>query len=198
VSYLGHVITEEGLRPDPKKDEVIENFPRPTSTKQLKSFLGMASYYRKFISNFSKIAAPFYMLLEKDAHFEWLDDQENSFQKLKQKLMSQPILQYPDFTREFILATDASNEAIGAVLSQGQIGKDLPIAYASRNLNKAEKHYSTSEKELLAIVWGIKRFRPYLYEGKFKIASAQTSPIDNVHKRSRFKATTMEDKTIGI
>jgi hypothetical protein len=171
VSYLGHVITEDGVRPDPKKVEVIENFPRPTSTKQLKSFLGMASYYRKFISKFSKIAAPLYMLLKKDAHFEWLDDQENAFQGLKQKLMSQPILQYPDFAREFILTTDASNEGIGAVLSQGQIGKDLPIAYASRNLNKAEKNYSTSEKELLAIVWGIKHFRPSLYGRKFKIAS---------------------------
>jgi hypothetical protein len=85
--------------------------------------------------------------------------------------MSQPILQYPDFTREFTLTTDASNEGIGAVLSQGQIGKDLPIAYASRNLNKAEKNYSTSEKELLAIVWGIKHFRPYLYGRKFKVAT---------------------------
>jgi hypothetical protein len=79
-------------------------------------------------------------------------------------------LQYPDFTKEFILTTDASNQGLGAVLSQGEIGKDLPIAYASRNLNQAEKNYSTSEKELLAIVWGIKHFRPYLYGRKFKIA----------------------------
>jgi hypothetical protein len=99
----------------------------------------MASYYRKFISNFSKTALPLYMLLKKDAHFEWLDDQENAFQGLKQELMSQPTLQYPNFTVEFILTTDDSNDGIGAVLSQGQIGKDLPTAYASRILNKTEK-----------------------------------------------------------
>jgi hypothetical protein len=111
------------------------------------------------------------MLLKKDAHFDWSDNQENAFQKLKEKLISKPILQYPDFSKEFILNTDASNEGIGAILSQGQIGKDLPIAYASRNLNKAERNYTTSEKELLAIIWGIRHYRPYLYGRKFKIAS---------------------------
>jgi hypothetical protein len=171
VTYLGHVITEDGVRPDPGKVEVIEKFPRPQSAKQLKSFLGLVGYYRKFVQNFSKIAAPLYMLLKQDAQFVWSDNQENAFQKLKGKLITKPILQYPDFSKEFILTTDASNEGIGAILSQGQIGKDLPIAYASRNLNKAERNYTTSEKELLAIVWGIKHYRPYLYGRKFKIAS---------------------------
>jgi hypothetical protein len=163
--------TEEGVRPDPGKVEVIENFPKPDSTKKLKGFLGMTGYYRKFIANYSKIAAPLYLLLKKDAQFLWGDDQEHAFQKLKGKLISRPILQYPDFSKEFILTTDASNDGIGAILSQGQIGKDLPIAYASRNLNKAERSYTTSEKELLAIVWGIKHYRPYLYGRKFTIVS---------------------------
>jgi len=88
----------------------------------------------------------------------WLESQEIAFRTLKQKLISQPILQYPDFSREFILITDASNDGAGAVLSQGQIGKDLPIAYMSRSFNKAERNYSTVEKELAAIVWGIKHF----------------------------------------
>jgi hypothetical protein len=171
VGYLGHVITEEGVRPDPEKVEVIEKFPRPDSTKKLKCFLGMTGYYRKFINNYSKIATPLYLLLKGDAQFIWGNNQENAFQKLKEKLMSKPTLQYPDFTREFVLTTDASNDGIGAILSQGEIGKDLPIAYASRNLNKAEKNYTTSEKELLAIVWGIKHFRPYLYGRKFKTVS---------------------------
>jgi hypothetical protein len=85
--------------------------------------------------------------------------------------MSQPILQHPDFSREFILTTEATNDGAGALLSQGQISKGLPIAYASRSFNKAEKNYSTVEKELAAIVWGIKHFRPYLYGRKFKIVS---------------------------
>ena len=137
----------------------------------MKSFLGMIGYYRRFIPRFSKIAAPLHALFKKDAKFEWTMEQENAFQQLKGKLTSKPILQYPDLEKDFILTTDASNQGLGAVLSQGEIGKDLPIAYASRNLNSAEKNYTTSEKELLAMIWGVKHFRPYLYGRKFKIAS---------------------------
>jgi hypothetical protein len=133
--------------------------------------LGLAGYYRWFVPLFSKIAAPLHKLLKKDAKYVWEEEQEIAFQTLEQKLMSQPILQYPDFSREFILTTDASNEGTGAVLSQGEVGKDLPIPYASCSFNKAEKNYSMVEKELAAIVWGIKHFRPCLYGRKFKIVS---------------------------
>jgi hypothetical protein len=126
----------------------------------------MASYYRKIIPRFSQIAAPLHSLLKKNAKFEWLGEQE-----ALQKLMSQPLLQYPDFSKEFILSTNASNEGIGAVLAQGQLEKELPIAYASRSLNMAERNYSTSEKELLVIVRSTKHFRPYLYGRKFKITT---------------------------
>jgi hypothetical protein len=135
VSYLGHVITEKGVLPDPRKVLTIENYPRPTNVKQLKSYLGIASYYRKFIPNFSRIAAPLHALLKANMSFEWKEEQELAFQTLKDKLVSKPILQYPDFAKEFVLTTDASNDGLGAILSQGEIGKDLPIAYASRNLN---------------------------------------------------------------
>jgi hypothetical protein len=110
----------------------------------------MKRYYRRFIPRFSKIAAPLHALF-KDTKFEWTAEQENAFMSLKSKLTTQPILQYPDFSKEFILTTDASNQGLGAILSQGEIGKDLPTAYASRNLNRAEKNYSKSEKELLAL-----------------------------------------------
>jgi hypothetical protein len=105
--------------------------------------------------------------LKKGTKFEWTERQENAFQYLKCKLTGQPILQYPDFSREFVLTTDASNQGLGAVLSQGPIGKDLPIAYASHRLNSAESHCTTSEKELLAIVWATKYFRAYLYGWRF-------------------------------
>jgi len=98
------------------------------------------------------------VLLKKEAKYMWEESQEMAFRTLKQRLLSQPILQYPDFSREFILTTDASNDGAGVVLSQGQIGKDLPIAYASRSFNKAERNYSTVEKELAAILWGINHF----------------------------------------
>jgi len=171
VSYLGHQITESGVRPDPQKVAAIEQFPTPTDAKKLKTFCGMVSYYRRFIPNCSKIASPLYKLLKKDARFERNEPQENAFQHLKAKLVSRPILQYPDFSKEFILTTDASNQGLGAVLSQGPVGKDLPIAYASRRLNSAEVHYTVSEKELLSVVWATKYFRPYLYGRRFKVVS---------------------------
>jgi hypothetical protein len=171
VNYLGHQITETGGRLDPQKVAAIERFATPTNQKQLKTLCGMISYYRRFIPNCSRIASPLYKLLKKDAKFEWTETQENTFQYLKSKLISPPILHYPDFSKEFILTTNASNCGLGAVLSQGQIGKDLPVAYASRSLNSAETHYNTSEKELLAIVWATKYFRPYLYGRRFKVVS---------------------------
>jgi hypothetical protein len=171
VSYLGHVIAEDGVRPDPGKVKSVEEFPTLKNARQLRSFLGLAGYYRRCVPKFIKVADPLHKLLKKDVRFEWNEEQENAFQTLKQKLVSQPILRYPDFTKEFILTTDASNEGAGAVLSQGEVGKDRPVAYASRSFNRAEKNCSMVEKELAAIVWGIKHFRPYLYGRKFKIIS---------------------------
>ena len=118
-----------------------------------------------------------YKLLKRDVRYEWNEPQENAFQHLKTKLTSHPILQYPDFSKEFILTTDASNCGLGAVLSQGPIGKDLSITYASRSLSKSEVHYTVSEKELLSIVWATKYFRPYLYGRRFKIVSDHKPPI---------------------
>jgi hypothetical protein len=123
----------------------------------------MISCYRQFIPNCSQIASPLYKLLKKDAKFGWTEAQENAFQHLKSKLISYPILQYPDFSKVFFLTTDASNLGLGAVLSQGTIRQGLMVAYASRSLNTAETNYTTSEKDLLGIVWATKYFQPYLY-----------------------------------
>lgn len=169
ITYLGHKISENGIMPDPSKISSVTNFPQPTNQKQVKSFLGLASYYRRFIENFSHIAQPLNNLLKKDAEFKWTALCDQSFSELKHKLTNPPILQFPDFSSDFILTTDASQYAIGAVLSQGIIGKDLPVAYASRSLNKAETNYSTIERELLAIVWAAQHFRPYLYGKRFRI-----------------------------
>lgn len=169
VMYLGHLITRDGVKPDPKKVEVVQNYPVPKSPKQIKSFLGLAGYYRRFIENFSQLMQPLTKLLKKNEPFNWTSLQQNSFEILKEKLCKEPILQYPSFSEPFNLTTDASNYAIGSVLSQGPPSEDLPIAYASRTLNKSEINYSTTEKELLAIVWSVKHFRPYLYGRKFKI-----------------------------
>lgn len=169
VGYLGHLITSEGIKPDPKKTIAIKNFPTPKTQKQIKSFLGLVGFYRRFIFNFADKAKPLTNLLKKDANFIWDQTCAQAFETLKQAIMSEPILQHPNFKEKFILTTDASGVAISGVLSQGEIGKDLPIAFASRTLNDAEKRYSTTEREMLAIYWSIKQFRTYLFATQFVV-----------------------------
>lgn len=171
VMYLGHIIGEDGVRPDPKKVEAVQKFPRPQTAKNIKQFLGLAGYYRRFIPGFSRIAKPLTELLKKEVTFHWDSEQNDAFGTLRDALCSEPLLQYPDFTKPFVVTTDASQTAIGAILSQGKIGKDLPIAYTSRLLNDAEQNYSTIERELLAIVYAVNHFRPYLFGRKFVLVT---------------------------
>jgi transposase InsO family protein len=169
VLYLGHIISDNGILPDPANIQAVIKCKTPKRSKDVQTFLGLAGYYRKFIENFSKIAKPLTKLLRKGEKFIWTAEQQMAFETLKEKLTTAPVLNYPDFSQEFLITTDASDYAIGAVLSQGTVGQDRPIAYASRVLNKAEQNYNTTEKELLAIVWAVKHFRPYVYGTKFKI-----------------------------
>jgi hypothetical protein len=171
ISYLGHIVTGEGVRPDPNKVRAIKDFPIPKNATDVKSFLGLAGYYRKFIPQFSKIAKPLNDLLKKNHLWSWEQEQRDSFRSLQTALTQEPVLQYPDFTKPFVLTCDASGYAIGAILSQGKIGHDKPISFASRTLNKAEQNYSTIEKELTAIVWACRHFRPYLLGRTFTIVT---------------------------
>ncbi|XP_076384553.1 uncharacterized protein LOC143263569 [Megalopta genalis] len=169
VAYLGHVITKDGVKPSPDKTRAVAEFPRPKNAKNVREFLGLAGYYRRFIDKFSKISKPLTSLLKRDSRFEWGASQDLAFTTLKEILTTEPLLQYPDFDREFNVTTDASGFAIGGVLSQGEPGKDKPIAYASRLLQGAELNYSTIEKECLAIVYCVQHFRPYIYGRRFKL-----------------------------
>lgn len=166
--YLGHVVSSDGVIPDPEKIEVVKRYPIPTKTDDVKRFVAFVNYYRKFIPNFAAKAYPLNYLCKKNVTFNWDENCQKSFEILKNNVVSHPVLQYPDFSaqNEFILQTDASGYGIGAVLCNGD---RRPVAYASRSLNKAEKRYPTIEKELLAIVWAVKHFRPYLFGRKFKI-----------------------------
>lgn len=152
-----------------RKKSNVQNHPVPRNSTEIKQFLGLSGYYRRFIEGYSKTAKLITAFLSKDVPFEWSTECQRAFEMLKQKLVDAPVLQYPDFGRPFILTTDASQFAIGSFLSQGTPGQDRPIAYASRTLNKAEQAYSTTEKELLSIVWAVKNFRPYLLGRQFKI-----------------------------
>ncbi|KAL6417754.1 hypothetical protein ACFW04_012396 [Cataglyphis niger] len=135
VAYLGHIIGADGVKPDPNKIKSISKFPIPKNEKNIKQFLGLAGYYRRFIPQFSKTAKPLTDLLKKNNTFNWQQRQTEAFNILRNALYSESVLQYPNFTKPFVLTTDASGYAIGGVLSQGQIGKDLPIAYTPRVLN---------------------------------------------------------------
>ncbi|CAB3997885.1 Retrovirus-related Pol poly from transposon, partial [Paramuricea clavata] len=169
VEYLGHVVSRDGIRPDPSKIAAVENFPVPRCVRDVRSFLGLANYYRRFIKNFASIASPLNKLTHKNVRFYWDESCAKAFHTLKSCLTSAPILAYPDFSLPFELNTDASSTGIGFALCQTQDGKSRAIAYGGCDLNTAERNYSTTEREALAIVEGIKKFRNYLHDRKFVI-----------------------------
>lgn len=167
TEYLGHVVTNGCIKPNPNKVDAINTIDLPTTQKEIKSFLGMTGYYRKFIKDYAKVAYPMIKYLKKNGSRISTNDLEyvDAFRKLKALITSGPVLNSPDFNKTFVLTTDASNYAIGAVLSQC----GHPIAFSSRTLNNHEKNYSVIEKELLAVVWSTKYFRPYLFGRRFTI-----------------------------
>jgi len=164
-------VSDNLLNLDPVKIAAVKEFPTPRNAKNVRQFFGLAGYYRRFIPHFSRIASPLSNLFKKDVIFAWNKGTQEAFDTLRELLCKEPILQYPNFERAFVLTTDASSFAVGGVLSQGEIGRDLPIAYASRVLNSAEKNYSTIEKELLAITYCTNHFRPYLYGRAFTLVT---------------------------
>lgn len=171
VSYLGHVLGPDGVKPCEKKIEAVKHFPIPKNQKNVRQFLGLSGFYRRFIKDYAKIGRPLFDLLKKDIKFHWTTDCQKAFDFLKNELCKAPILVFPDLTKEFLLFTDASGFAIGALLAQGSVKKNNPIAYFSRALRGAELNYSTYEKEALAIHDSIKHFRQYLYGSKFTVVT---------------------------
>ncbi|UYV71667.1 K02A2.6-like [Cordylochernes scorpioides] len=171
ITVLGHEVSENGIRPDQEKIRAVRDFATPRSLKEVRSFLGLSSYYRRFIPNYAHVAQPLNDLLKKDSAFNWNQEEQNAFEALKSALISEPALGHFDYSSPTEIHTDASNYGIGAVLVQIQKGKKRAIAYASRTLNKAEKNYSTTERECLAIIWAINKFRPYVFGQPFTIVT---------------------------
>ena len=163
VLYLGHVVSEAGVSTDPAKIDTIKTWPKPTNVTDVRSFLGLASYYRRYIKGFAHTARPLHALTQKGKEFIWSEECENAFEVLKGKLMASPILAYPRVGISFVMDTDASQYAIGAVLSQEQDGQERVVAYGSRTLSKPEQNYCVTRRELLAIIHFLKHFRHYLY-----------------------------------
>ena len=152
VGYLVHIVSSSGLTTDPEKLEAIKSWPRPNDKQQLRSFLGLCTYYRRFISGFADIAKPLSKLSEEKRIFEWAKEAESAFQALKDALCTAPVLGYPRPGEKFIVDTDASNVGIGGVLSQVQDSGERDVAYFSKTLSKAERNYCVTRRELLAIV----------------------------------------------
>jgi hypothetical protein len=163
INYLSHVIGNGEVKPDKKKTQGVDDF-RVTDTDTLRAFFGLAGYYRQFVKNFAMIAQPLYRLLKKDAKFEWNEETEKAVNDIKYALTHEPVLKGPRMGKPFTLHTDASNSGIGATLVQADDkGIEHPVAYVSRTLNKAERNYSTTEREALAIVYALKQFRCYVH-----------------------------------
>jgi RNase H-like domain found in reverse transcriptase/Reverse transcriptase (RNA-dependent DNA polymerase) len=162
IHFLGHVVGTDGIKPDEIKIDKIKNFPIPENLKQLRGFIGLASYYRRFIDKFSEIARPLHHLLKKSTKFKWKDDQNYAFETLKRHLVTAPILRYPDYSKMFYVHTDASGTGLGAVLAQkDENGKEFVISYASRRLTQHERNYAATELECLAILWAVEYFYHY-------------------------------------
>ena len=161
--FLGHIVSEQGISTDPEKVSAIQDWPPCRTAKQCHSFLGLASYYRRFCPGFAEIARPLHKLCEKGRKFQWTPEAQKAFDRLKQVLTSPPVLAYPLPNIRFIVDTDASAFSVGGVLSQIQNGHERVIAYMSKSMNQHEQNYCTTRKELLAVIIAIKTFHSYLY-----------------------------------
>ena len=197
LKYLGHIVSEKGIECNPEGINTLLNWKVPSSVKELQSFLGLASYLRRYVQNFAKIARPLHLLtgFSKDKKgrrhripWVWKEEHQTAFEQLIQALTSPPILAYPDYSSPFLLRIDASYEGLGAVLCQEQNGVVKVIAYASRGLKKAELNYSSNKLEFLCLYWAVtKKFHDYLYGNKF-VVTTDNNPLTYVLTTAKLDA----------
>ena len=205
VTYLGHIVSRDGIRTDPEKTAAIENWPEPKTVKDVRAFLGFTGYYRRFIKNYARIARPLNDLLvghstaknnraskrprAKKTPFVWTDAQQMAFKTLKEKLTNPPVLAYADYRLPFKLYTDASTTGLGAVLYQHQDGQDRVVSYASRSLKPSEKNYPAHKLEFLALKWSVtEKFHDYLYGTNFEVFT-DNNPLTYVFTTAKLDAT---------
>ena len=167
VEVLGHLLTTEGIKPTAAKIEAIKQWKQPATLTELRSFLGTVSYYRKFIPNFAQIANSMYKLLRKDTEFIWSNQCQVGFDQLKQAIMNYPILKFPDFSKPFIIRTDASYEGLGGVLLQKYDNKEFPVHFVSRSIKKEERNYPITKLEGAAAYFSVMKFKSYITGNNF-------------------------------
>jgi hypothetical protein len=179
ISYLGHIVSKSGVATNPGKIQSIQEWPVPQDLKQLRSFLGLAGYYRKFVHHFAIIARPLMNLLKKGALFVWTPSHQSAFAALQQALMTAPVLALPDFTKPFQIQTNASEFGVGAMLLQD----GHPLAFVSKALGPRTRGLSTYEKEYLAVLIAVEQWRAYLQHGEFIIYTDQRSLVHITDQR---------------
>lgn len=176
LNYLGYIVNEAGINPNPDKVSAIVNYPAPKNIRDVRRLLGMATWYSRFVSNFATITCPITNMLKKTkAKFEWTDEADSAFNVLKTALISAPVLATPDFSKPFIMHCDASDFGVGAVLTQGSGVEERVIMYMSQKLSSAQIKYSTTEKECLAVLLAIEKFRPYVEGASFTVITDHAS-----------------------
>lgn len=170
IKTFGHRVSNLGIGTLEETVRAVTEFPRPHDVKSLQRFLGLAVYYRKFVKNFARIAAPLYELLKKETEWKWEDRHQKAMDELKERLTTAPVLAHLDYTKPFIVHTDASTTGLGVVLGQKDAeAKEHPIVYLSRTLSPAEKNYSSTQMGCLAIIWALRKLHPYLDGSTFEI-----------------------------
>ena len=195
--FLGHEISSKGIAPNNLKVKAVEMFPQPTSKKELKSFLGLSGFFRKFVKGYSTIAGPLTELLKDDSKWVWKEEQTKAFNALKIQLTNAPVLAYPDYTKPFELYCDASAIGVGATLCQNIDGKLHPIAFASKKLTSEQQNWNVTNREMFAIAWGLKHFRTLIMGYKVRVftdhkpltGDLRTGGKDPHGRRARFLVT---------
>lgn len=185
LKYLGFIVDSLGLHTDPNKVNSINEYPQPKTTTEVKRFMGMASWYRRFIKDFATIAAPIHDVVAgvaKGKPIKWTSDAQKAFETLKKALVNSPVLATPDFSKPFTIHCDASNSGVGAVISQGP--EEAPIAYASKKLTHEHKNYTTTEKECFAVLFGVEKFRPYIEGSKFTVVTDHSALKWMLHQQN--------------
>ncbi|KAI4293412.1 hypothetical protein PAPHI01_2686 [Pancytospora philotis] len=167
IEFVGHIISHNCIIKKLDNEEAVENYQRPKNRKDVQRFIGLVNHYRKFIPNMARVGKPLYDLLKQEKKWVWGDAKGKAFQELKDMLLAPTVLRQPNYKQSFILETDACGTGLGAILSQREGKEEFPIAYASRMLTGAELNYSISEKECLGALWGMEKFRYYLYGTEF-------------------------------